>query len=76
MGLKRKKKTKKRGGFITPLLTGIGAASGLIGGASNLYKNYRSLQHNAKMLGEIQKHNAAIQSIVSGKGMYLRPFKT
>ena len=28
------------------------------------------------MLGEIEKHNAAIRSIVAGKGMYLRPFKT
>lgn len=27
------------------------------------------------MLGEIKKHNQAINSIVSGRGLYLRPYK-
>lgn len=78
MGLKRKKRNRKikRGGIIAPLLTGIGAASSLIGGASNIYKNYRAMRHNAKMLEEIKKHNQAINSIVSGKGMYLKPYRS
>lgn len=79
MGYKRKRKQSrkkiKRGGFITPLLAGVGAASSLIGGASNVYKNYRAIQHNAKLLNEIKKHNTAINSIVSGRGMYLRPYR-
>lgn len=78
MGVRRKKHRGskiKKGGIIAPLLTGIGAASSLLGGASNIYKNYRALQHNAKMLQEIKKHNQAINSIVSGRGMYLRPYK-
>lgn len=78
MGLRKRKYRGgkiKKGGIIAPLLTGIGAASSLLAGASNIYKNYRALQHNAKMLQEIKKHNQAINSIVSGRGMYLRPYK-
>ena len=65
---------KKRGGYLG-LLNGVGVAANLIGGASQLYKTYQTAQENARAISEIKKHNQAINSIVSGKGLYLKPYK-
>ena len=71
MGLKRRRKRSgkiKKGGLILPLLSTIEATGSLLGGASNMYRNYRTLQNNAKLLDELNKHNQTMNSIVAGKG--------
>lgn len=71
----RKKKRTKKGGFLLPILSGLGAASSLIGGVSNIAKNIKTVQQNKKLISEVQRHNKAIETLVGGKGLFLRPYK-
>lgn len=75
MGKKKRVMKKKKGGFLLPLLTGLGAATSLIGGASNIAKNIKTVQQNKKLINEVQRHNKAIENLVGGKGLFLKPYK-
>lgn len=72
---KRRNSRKKKGGFIMPILTGLGTAASLIGGASSIAKNIQTVQQNKKLINEVQRHNKAIENLVGGKGLFLRPYK-
>ena len=75
MDKKKKRRTKKKGGFLMPLLTGLGAATSLIGGTSNIAKNIKTVQQNKKLINEVQRHNKVIENLFGGKGLFLRPYK-
>ena len=78
MGFNRRKyrsKIKKGGLLVPTLLTGIGAAGTLLGGATTAYKNWKVVQNNKKILDEIKRQNNNIQTLMTGKGYYLRPYK-
>ena len=88
MGLKRKKKQIKRGGFLSPaLLSGIAAAANLINAGSNLYKLAKKkkgegLAGKKKRRGAKRKKKRLGAGIVSkrrrrraGAGYFLAPYK-
>lgn len=85
MGVKRKRKggggrklpIRKQGGFILPLITGLGAA--VTAGATAL-KTIKDISNAKKAIKETERHNRAMEAITeaskaSGKGLYLHPYK-
>ena len=89
MGLKRKKKQIKRGGFLSPaLLSGIAAAANLINAGSNLYKLAKKKKKGEGLAGKKKRRGAKRKKkrlgagIVSkrrrrraGAGYFLAPYK-
>ena len=75
MGLRRRRGKSKKGGILVPaILGGIGATASALSGASNIYKNWKAVQHQKKILEEIRKQNKNIETLVTGSGYYLRPY--
>lgn len=84
MGLRKRRRGKKRvieapkfGGFIfsIPLILGaLGALGSLGGGAAAIAKSVNDAKANAQSLAETQRHNRAMETLATGKGVYL-PFR-
>ena len=55
-----------------PLLAGLGTAASLISSASNVAKNFKTVQQNKKLINEVQRHNKARETLAGGKGLFLR----
>lgn len=55
------KKTRKRGGYLIPLVTGA------IGATTGLYKTYKDVQHSRKLLEENIRHNQELEKILREK---------
>lgn len=71
------KPPKKIGGFIfsIPLLMGaLGALGSLGGGAAAIAKSVNDAKAASQTLEETKRHNAAMERLKTGKGVYL-PFK-
>lgn len=68
----------KQGGFLVPLITGLAALGGLIGGASNVVKVVDSIKSAKKQLEEAKRHNTTMEAIAIGKkgsGLYVKRYK-
>lgn len=69
---------KKIGGFIPfliPILSALSATGALAGGASAIAKVVQEAGANKHQLQEAKRHNATMESIALGKGLYLKPHK-
>lgn len=67
---------KKKTGGILPLLAGLGALGSLIGGASAIANTVKKARAAEDKLVEMKRHNAKMENIAIGKGLYLKPYKS
>lgn len=68
----------KRGGFLIPLISGLAALGGLIGGASNVVKVVNEVKTARKQLAEAERHNKFLEAVAVGKkgeGLYVKRYK-
>lgn len=81
MGMKRKRKNNKKrkpkiGGYLNPaaIIAGIGAASNILQTGTNLYKNYKVIRQNKRILDELRKKRKVGSGLAHKKKK--RPKKT
>lgn len=79
-GLKTKSKRKriiktpkKIGGFLPLLFPLLGALGALGGGAAGIAKAVNDAKAAKKQLEETQRHNKAMETLATGKGLYFKP---
>lgn len=67
----------KTGGFLPliPLFAGLSALGALGGGAAGIAKAVNDAKAAKQKLEESKRHNAAMEEIAMGKGLYMRPYK-
>jgi hypothetical protein len=67
----------KTGGFLPliPLFAGLSALGALGGGAAGIAKAVNDAKAATAKLEEAKRHNKAMEQIVIGKGLYLKPYK-
>ena len=70
--------SSKIGGVLPliPLFAGLSATGALAGGAAGIFKAINQAKTARQQLDESKRHNKRMESIASGKGLYLRPYKT
>jgi hypothetical protein len=69
---------KKVGGilpFLIPILSALSATGALAGGAAGIAKVVNEANANRHQLQEAKRHNATMESIALGRGLYLKPYK-
>lgn len=68
----------KIGGFlpIVPILTALSAMGAIASGGASIAKALNSAKNAKEQLDENIRHNRKVESIVMGKGLYLKPFKS
>lgn len=74
----------KTGGVIPlliPILAALSGVAGVAGSISSVVKTIKEIKNAKKQLEESQRHNKKMESIAlttntTGKGLYLRPYKT
>lgn len=72
----------KTGGVIPlliPIIAALSGLAGVAGGVSNVVKTIKEIKNGKRQLDESERHNRKMESIAlttSGKGLYLRPYKT
>lgn len=67
----------KTGGVLPliPIFAGLSALGSLAGGAAGIAKAVNDYKTSQKDLQESKRHNKTMESIVLGKGLYIKPFK-
>lgn len=68
----------KQGGFLIPLISGLAALGGLIGGAANVAKVVDEVKSAKKQLSEAERHNKTMEAIAIGKkgsGLYVKRYR-
>lgn len=77
-GMKKKKRRRqiplaKLGGFILPLMAGLGTA---VTAGATVAKTLKDAKNAKKLLEETERHNRAMESIAkNGTGLFLKPYK-
>lgn len=77
-GMKKKKRRRqiplaKLGGFILPLMAGLGTA---VTAGATVAKTLKDVKNAKKLLEETERHNRAMESIAkNGTGLFLKPYK-
>lgn len=61
--------------FMIPLFAGLSATGALAGGAAAIAKAVNSASAAKNQLAESKRHNAKMEEIAIGKGLYLRPYR-
>lgn len=67
----------KTGGFLPliPIFAGLSALGALSGGAAGIAKAVQEAKTAQSQLKEAQRHNASMEAIALGKGLYLKPYR-
>lgn len=68
----------KTGGFLPfliPILAGLSATGALAGGAAGIAKTVNDANSAKRQLEESKRHNATMEAIALGKGLFLKPYK-
>lgn len=67
----------KTGGVLPliPIFAGLSALGTLAGGAAGIAKTVNDYKAAQKNLAETERHNKVMESVVLGKGLYIKPYK-
>lgn len=67
----------KSGGFLPliPIFAGLSALGAIAGGAAGIAKTVNDYKASEKSLDESKRHNKAMESLVIGKGLFIKPYK-
>lgn len=70
-------KVPKTGGILPliPIFAGLSAVGALAGGAAGVAKAVNAANDAKKQLVEANRHNKAMEAIVMGRGLHLKPYK-
>lgn len=68
----------KTGGFLPliPIFAGLSALGSLAGGAAGITQAVNNYKSTQKQLKESERHNKLTESILLGKGLYIKPYKS
>lgn len=61
--------------FLIPIFAGLSATGALAGGAAGIAKAVNDASSAKRALEESQRHNATMEAIALGKGLYLIPYR-
>lgn len=61
--------------FLIPIFAALSATGALAGGAAGIAKAVNEAKANRHQLQESKRHNATMEAIALGKGLYLKPYK-
>lgn len=67
----------KTGGVLPliPIFAGLSALGTLAGGAAGIAKTVNDYKAGQQNLREAERHNKAMEALVLGKGLYIKPYK-